>query len=117
MFLLTFKEVMEMNKIIYSVIIIKLFIGNIVYADPGFEGQIVAPELNEVPQMVIKLTPERSKNVPQQITISDEEGKFQFENLEKGKYLMEMYESNELIRREVIDSRETPDKVIQFDLK
>jgi hypothetical protein len=28
-----------------------------------------------------------------------------------------MYESNELIRREVIDSRETPDKVIQFDLK
>ena len=30
---------------------------------------------------------------------------------------MEMYNNNELIRREVIDSRETPDKVIQVDLE
>lgn len=106
-----------MKKILCSAFILVVSVGHIVFADPGFEGQIVAPELNEVPQMVIKLTPPRSTNEPQQITITDEEGKFQFKDLEQGRYLMEMYNNNELIRREVIDSRETPDKVIQVDLE
>lgn len=106
-----------MNKIIGPAILTIVLTSNFVFANSGFEGKIVAPELNEVPQMVIKLTPPRSKDIPQQITISDEEGKFQFKDLEQGKYLMEMYNNNELIRREVIDSQENPEKVIQFDLE
>lgn len=103
-----------MKKIICSLTLLLTLTGYFSYAGEGFEGKIVAQDVEEPPQMVIKLTPPRSKDTPQQITISDEQGKFQFNDLEQGKYLLEMYHNNELIRREVIDTEKTPAKEIRL---
>lgn len=106
-----------MKKILCLVSILFVPLHSIVCAEGGFEGKIVTPDLREPPQMVIKMTATRAKNTPQQITISDKEGNFKFKNLEQGKYLLEVYHNNELIRREVINNRETPEKEIRFDLQ
>lgn len=91
-----------------------VFISSIGFAKEGFEGRIVTPDMQQPPKMIIKITPPRSQDTPQQITASDEDGRFQFIDLEKGKYLLEMYHDNVLIRREVIDTRETVEKEIRL---
>ena len=101
-----------MKMIICSFTLLLPFICFTSFAQSGFEGKIIAPEEQEPPQIVIKMTPPRSINTPQQITISDEKGKFHFNDLEQGEYLMEMYHNNQLIRREVIDTQKTPEKEI-----
>ncbi len=103
-----------MRKLIYPFIMFFVCSSTISFAQDRFEGKVVTPETEKTPQVVIKMTPPRTKQSPQQITISDDEGNFQFNKIEQGRYLMEVYHNNELIRREVVDTHETKEKEIEL---
>lgn len=82
----------------------------------GLVGDVAMPEgIEERPNITIKLIPPTSANIPERITTTDELGNYEFEQVEKGPYLMELHQGNELIRREVIEINGIDRKSIRLE--
>ena len=96
-------------KTLFMLTLIIAFIASIPVYAGEFIGQIHTPDLQTQPNITIKLTPPKSTTYAQEITVSDDKGQFQFNNINTGPYLMEMYHGNDLIRREVINIQDTQD--------
>ena len=55
-----------------------------------------------IPALAVKLIPPRDLRGVERVTSTDEEGRFRFDNLAGGKYLLEVYQGVMLLYREVI---------------
>ncbi len=55
-----------------------------------------------IPALAVKLIPPRDRHGVERVTSTDEGGKFHFENLDGGRYLLEVYQGVMLLYREVI---------------
>jgi hypothetical protein len=68
--------------------------------------------------LIVKLTPSRAANRPQKITqkitTTEPDGRFEFTNLDKGRYLLEVYQGLTLLYRDVIDTGQETHKELSF---
>ncbi len=70
-------------------------------------GRIFDSATNEgIAGMTVKLTPPKATRRPQLVTRTDVQGAFDFGKLEKGRYLLQVYQGATLLYRRVIDSRQ-----------
>ena len=55
-----------------------------------------------IPALAVKLIPPRDRRGVERVTSTDEGGRFHFDNLDGGRYLLEVYQGVMLLYREVI---------------
>ncbi len=56
-----------------------------------------------IPALAVKLIPPRDRRGVERVTSTDEGGRFHFDNLDGGRYLLEVYQGVMLLYREVIN--------------
>lgn len=70
-----------------------------------------------ISNLTVKITPPKNSGKPQKITVTDKDGRFLFEDMEKGIYLLEVYQGLNLLYRDVIDTKKEMNKVIPLKRK
>ena len=84
--------------------------------DGRVDGRVFDSTTNlGVPGMTIKLKPPTSSHKPEKITLTRDDGSFQFPTMEKGRYLFEVYQGVNLVYRRVVDT--TVDEELRATLK
>ncbi len=82
------------------------------------EGRIFSGvEQTGVPNLTVKLIPPKTVPFPEKVTTTDQDGKFSFANVEKGRYLLEVSQGVTLLYRNVLDTRVDTNKVIELRRK
>ncbi len=76
---------------------------NVSAAGLTLDGQVrEAVGRKGIPALAVKLIPPRELRGVERITSTDGEGRFRFANLDRGRYLLEVYQGVRLLYREVI---------------
>lgn len=70
-----------------------------------------------IANLTVRLTPAKSAKQAEKITTTDQNGEFRFNNLDRGKYLIEVYQGVTLLYRSVLDTRQDSKKVIGLKRK
>lgn len=70
-----------------------------------------------ISNLTVKITPPKDSGKPQKITVTDKDGKFLFEDIEEGTYLLEVSQGLTLLYRDVIDTKKGIHKVIPLKRK
>ena len=68
-----------------------------------------------IPELTVRLIPPKSVPRPEKITTTDQNGEFRFSGVDKGKYLLEVYQGVTLLYRNVLDTHQ--DSVKEIELK
>jgi hypothetical protein len=68
------------------------------------EGQVVEPTTppRGIAALGVKLTPSKELSEPQRITSTDQNGQFQFNDLTRGRYMLEVRQGLTLLHREIL---------------
>ncbi len=83
--------------------------------DGAIDGRISDSSTNQgIPGMTVKLTPPKSSPVPQIVTRTDADGRFDFGTVRKGRYLLQVFQGTTLLYRRVIDSSKNSSFVVQL---
>ena len=117
-----------MNKLISRLregtlfLLLITFIILIIYSNAlslsDFSGRVYEASDNKgISNLVIKLTPPRNLKVPQKITTTDQDGRFNLPGLEMGRYLLEIYQGPTLLYRDVVDLNKETNKNIMLRAK
>ena len=70
-----------------------------------------------IPGLIVRLIPTVAMKKPEKITDTDDNGEFRFADLEKGRYLLEVYQGLTLLYRDTIDTKQTTNKEIELKRK
>ncbi len=107
-----------MKKTIFKVLIICLTLVLSVLYIHAFElsGRVYEKTKKEgIPSLVIKLKYPKILKKAEKITKTEEDGKFIITELDKGKYLLEVYNATKIVYREVIELDNDSTKEIELE--
>ncbi len=70
-----------------------------------------------IPNLTVRLTPSKGMKTPEKITTTDDKGNFLFKDLDKGRYLLEVYQGVTLLYRDVVDTSQDMKREISLKRK
>ncbi len=83
-----------------------------------FNGRVVEEaSRGGISDLTVRLIPPKARNQPEKVTTTNEGGEFHFPELEKGRYLLEIYQGTTLLYREVIEADSQTTKEIRLARK
>lgn len=109
-----------MKKTIFNLLIICLLLVFSISYIYAFEltGRIYEKTKKEgIPGLVIKLKYPKILKKSEKITKTEQDGKYIIKDLDKGRYLLEIYDTTEIIYREVIEIDNDKTKEIELEKK
>lgn len=105
-----------MKKINLKILIICLFFSTACAYAFELTGRVYENTKKEgIPGLVIKIKPPKALKQPEKITKTDKDGEFIIKDLDKNKYLLEVFEGTTIIHREVLEINEDTTKVIELE--
>ncbi|MCG3114294.1 MAG: carboxypeptidase-like regulatory domain-containing protein [Candidatus Manganitrophus sp. SA1] len=83
-----------------------------------FNGRVVEERSREgISDLTVRLIPPKAAGRPEKATTTDERGGFRFPDIERGRYLLEVYQGTTLLYREVVETDQETIKEIQLSRK
>lgn len=70
-----------------------------------------------IPKLIVRLTPPKAQKKSERVTRTDSDGKYRFEGIEAGRYLLQVYQGTTLLFRRVIDTSRDQDFVVTLRKK
>lgn len=105
-------------KILLAILFLILAAAVAYGGDSRIDGEVHdASTKKGIPGLTVKLIPPKGAPMPQKITFTNPEGRFQLLNLERGKYLLEVYQGVTLVHREVVTLETVLAKQIELTRK
>ncbi len=80
-----------------------------------FNGRVVEETSREgISDLTVRLIPPKATNQPEKVTTTNDRGEFHIPSLEKGRYLLEVYQGTTLLYREVVEA--DPERIKEIKL-